>query len=77
MSETGLTKKGLRLTHRTMRRLLLIGVMSANGLNGGCVSVTAPDKPIEINLNINVKQEVIVRLDGQAKELIKDNPGIF
>ena len=77
MTETGLTKKGLRLTSRTMRMLFLIGTMGAIGLISGCVSVTAPDKPIEINLNINVKQEVVVRLDGQAKELIKDNPGIF
>lgn len=77
MTETGLTAKGLRLTTRTMRKLLLIGALGASGLTGGCVNVTAPDKPIEINLNINVRQEVVVRLDGQAKELIKDNPGIF
>ena len=43
----------------------------------GCVNVTAPSKPIEINLNISVTQEVVYRLDSSAKELIKDNPGIF
>ncbi|HVF92981.1 MAG TPA: YnbE family lipoprotein [Sphingomonas sp.] len=43
----------------------------------GCINVTAPDKPIEINLNINVTQEVVYRLDGEAKSLIKQNPGIF
>ena len=26
-------------------------------LIGGCVNVTAPDKPIEINLNINIRQK--------------------
>lgn len=43
----------------------------------GCVNVTAPDKPIQINLNISVTQEVVYRLDNQAKSLIQSNPGIF
>lgn len=46
-------------------------------LGGGCVNISAPDKPIEINLNINVTQEVVYRLDGEAKSLIQQNPGIF
>ena len=52
-------------------------VLLALGLTGGCVSVTAPDKPIVINLNINITQQVVYRLDGQAKALIQQNPGIF
>jgi hypothetical protein len=44
---------------------------------GGCVQVSAPDKPIEINLNINIRQEVVVRLQKDVKELIEDNPGVF
>jgi hypothetical protein len=43
----------------------------------GCINVSAPDKPIEINLNINVTQEVVYRLDGEAKDLIQQHPGIF
>ncbi|MEJ8631514.1 YnbE family lipoprotein [Sphingomonas sp. I4] len=43
----------------------------------GCVNISAPEKPIEINLNINVTQEVVYRLDGEAKSLIQQNPGIF
>ena len=77
MIRTGLTKRGLGLTKAAMRKMFLIGALGANGLLGGCINVAAPDKPIEINLNINVKAEVVYRLDGQAKELIKDNPGIF
>lgn len=52
------------------------GLAAMAGL-GGCVNVTAPDKPIVINLNINVTQQVVYRLDGQAKQLIQQNPGIF
>ena len=46
-------------------------------LAGGCVNVTAPTKPIEINLNISVTQEVVYRLDSEAKAVIQQNPGIF
>ncbi|MGN6819599.1 MAG: YnbE family lipoprotein [Sphingomonas sp.] len=60
-----------------MRRLILMGAIGAGGLLGGCVNVTAPDKPIEINLNINITQQVVYKLDGQAKSLIDENPGVF
>ncbi len=43
----------------------------------GCISVKAPDKPIEINLNVNIKQEVIVRLQKDASDLITSNPELF
>ncbi len=43
----------------------------------GCVNVSAPDKPIEINLNITITQDVVLKLDTQAKSLIQQNPGIF
>jgi hypothetical protein len=44
---------------------------------GGCVQVTAPERPIEINLNINIRQEVVVRLQEDVRELIQQNPGVF
>ena len=43
----------------------------------GCVQVSAPERPIEINLNINIRQEVVVRLQEDARELIERNPGVF
>jgi hypothetical protein len=42
-----------------------------------CINVSAPDKPIVINLNISITQEVVYKLDGEAKSLIQNNPGIF
>ncbi len=60
------------------RRVTIAGAMLAAGLaTSGCVTVNAPDKPIQINLNISVTQEVVYRLDNQAKSLIQQNPGIF
>jgi hypothetical protein len=46
-------------------------------LAGGCINVTAPEKPIVITLNVNITQEVVYRLDSEAKTLIQRNPGIF
>lgn len=43
----------------------------------GCIQIAAPDKPIEINLNVNVKQEVVVRLQKDAEDLIANNPDLF
>lgn len=43
----------------------------------GCIQVNAPDRPIEIVLNINIRQEVVYRLDQDAKELIEQNTEIF
>ncbi len=44
---------------------------------GGCVNVSAPDKPIVINLNINVTAQVVLKLDAEAKKVIDQNSGIF
>ena len=59
------------------RRLIVVScVLGAMALSG-CISVKAPDKPIVIELNINIRQEVVYRLAEDAKNTIKDNPGIF
>ncbi len=41
------------------------------------VKVEAPDEPIEINLNVNITQEVRVKLERDVEELIAENPDIF
>ena len=74
MNDPGLTKRMQPTTYGWMMAVL---PMLAPVTLGACVNVTAPDKPIEINLNISVTQEVVYRLDNSAKEFIKDNPGIF
>ncbi|QNN64149.1 YnbE family lipoprotein [Sphingomonas rhizophila] len=44
---------------------------------GGCISVKTPEKPIEINLNVNIKQEVLVRLQRDVEQIINQNPDAF
>lgn len=43
----------------------------------GCVTVKAPERPIEINLNVAIRQEVLVRLQQDVQQLIRDNPQAF
>lgn len=65
----------LRSGRRAVRALVMMtGVGSALA---GCVNVTAPDKPIVIELNINIRQEVIYRLSQDAENTIKENEGVF
>ncbi|WP_439567719.1 YnbE family lipoprotein [Sphingopyxis sp.] len=67
-------KTGARRRAKTGHCLaVLIGVVALSG----CVQIETPDKPIEINLNINIRQEVVYRLDGDAKKLIEQNSEIF
>ena len=42
-----------------------------------CITVKAPEKPIEINLNVAITQEVLVRLQRDVEQLIKQNPQAF
>ncbi|MBC2652284.1 YnbE family lipoprotein [Novosphingobium sp.] len=58
--------------------MLAAGMLVAGSLaTGGCISVNAPDKPIVIELNINIQQEVVYRLAADADKTIEKNPEIF
>ncbi len=58
------------------RASLLAAAVLATPL-AGCISVKAPDKPIEINLNVKIEQEVIVRLQRDVENIINQNPQDF
>jgi hypothetical protein len=62
------------ITKRQLR--LLAGAALAVPL-ASCITVKAPDKPIEINLNVDIKQEVLVRLQKDVEQLINQNPEAF
>lgn len=61
-----------------MRRILT-STLGAAALAAACipVQIQAPDRPIEINLNVNIRQEVIVRLERDAEELLQQNQDLF
>ncbi|MFL6765760.1 MAG: YnbE family lipoprotein [Sphingomicrobium sp.] len=61
---------------RRSRPALLAAAVAALPLSS-CISVKAPDKPIEINLNVTIRQEVLVRLQRDVEQLINQNPQAF
>lgn len=68
-----MTRKG----RRPRRGGALPAAMLGAAMLGGCVQVTAPDKPIVIELNVNIRQEVIYRLAADAGNTIEENEDIF
>ncbi len=65
------------MSHRTIpRRAALLAAAITLPL-ASCVTVESPDKPIEINLNVDITQEVLVRLQQDARDLIRQNPDAF
>ena len=71
--KTGARRPAIGVRHVAV----MIGAPTLMGVLAGCVQIDTPDKPIEINLNINIRQEVVYRLDGDAKKLIEQNSEIF
>lgn len=59
------------------------GVKAMAGLTGlaamlsGCINIQAPDKPIVIQLDINIRAEVLYALAEDAANTIDENADIF
>ncbi len=41
------------------------------------VRLEVPDKPIVINLNVKIEQEVRIKLEKGVEEVVENNPDIF
>ena len=65
------------MTERPGRRALLLAAAALAAPLAGCISVSPPDKPIEINLNVKIEQEVLVRLQRDVEQIIRENPQDF
>ena len=78
MMQPNLTNAVRGASRKRMKRIAktLLALTAAPALSG-CVNVAAPERPIEINLNITIRQEVVVRLQQDAQQLIQSNPGVF
>lgn len=72
-----LTADGNGAIRLNMKKGAFLFVCLAATALPGCVQVQAPDKPIVINLNIAIRQEVLYRLDQASKEVIEENSEIF
>lgn len=85
MKDAQLPEPALAATHSLMDRMvtgirvkLQIAVLLAGAATmAGCITVNAPEDAIVIELNINIKQEVIYRLAEDAGNTIEENADIF
>ena len=41
------------------------------------IKLQAPDKPIVINLNVKIEQEIRVRVERDVDAAVKSKPGIY
>jgi hypothetical protein len=65
--------------HAVQSLTALSGVLLLFGL-AGCsptVKVEAPDKPIEINLNVKIEQEIKVKVDRDLEQTFEKKPDLF
>ena len=61
---------------RSAAAFLLLAAPVLAGCNP-TVKVEAPDKPIVINLNVKIEQEVRVKVDKDVESLVNNNPNLF
>lgn len=59
------------------RRVFTGMMLAGTALVSGCINVAAPEEPIVIELNINIRQEVIYRLAEDAAETIDEYADIY
>jgi hypothetical protein len=65
------------VTKRWKQLAKLAGALAAMAPLTGCITVKPPDKPIEVNLNVDIKQEVLVKLQQDVQQMIQKNPQAF
>ena len=63
-----------------MKMKPLLCMLAALSFCIGCqpkVQIVPSEKPIVIELNVNINQEIRVRLDKDVEDLISNNPDLF
>ncbi|MDE1915442.1 MAG: YnbE family lipoprotein [Sphingomonadales bacterium] len=51
--------------------------MAGSCLVAGCITLNAPDKPIVIELNIKIEQDVVYKLAPDVQQTVAQNKDIF
>ena len=59
------------------KTILLVGCVALASACTPTIRIEPSDKPITINLNVKIDQEVRIKLDKEVEDLIASNPDIF
>ena len=62
---------------RTPPLLLAASLALLLGACSPTVRIEAPDKPIEINMTVNIKHEILVKVEKEVQQLFDSNKGLF
>lgn len=65
------------MSNRLTALLIAAGAVATVAACSPTVKVEAPDKPIEINLNVKIEHEIRVRVEKDIETLIATNKGLF
>ncbi len=57
---------------RALRTAALAAGLLAVAACTPTVKVEAPDKPIEININVNIKHEILVKVEKEVEAMFED-----
>ncbi len=60
-----------------MKKIVLLPILAALAACTPKVQLQAPDKPININLNVNIEHHIKVEIEKDVKKAISNNPDIF
>jgi len=70
-------RMGSMMNKRIVLPSLAIVLMGTLAACQPTVKIEAPDKPIEINLNVKIEQEIRVKVDRELDDLLAENPDLF
>ncbi|MEH6808866.1 MAG: YnbE family lipoprotein [Hyphomonas oceanitis] len=59
------------------KTILLVGCVALASACTATIRIEPSDKPITINLNVKIDQEVRIKLDKEVEDLISNNPDLF
>ncbi|WP_373009570.1 YnbE family lipoprotein [Hyphomonas sp.] len=59
------------------KTLFLVGCVALTAACTPTIRIEPSDKPITINLNVKIDQEVRIKLDKDVEALISNNPDLF
>jgi hypothetical protein len=63
--------------HRKHRLPSLVSLALLLAACSPTVRLEAPDKPIEINMTVNIKHEILVKVEKDVQQLFDSNKGLF
>ncbi len=62
-----------RFSGLTILFLMSTGLVLTGAACTPTVKVQAPDKPIEINMNINIKHEILIKVERDVEALLDED----